>query len=140
MNNDIIMPNQKRIQSLFFLAGGVNSLGIIIFSKCFTNTYLTQIDPFTFSKVSLVVIILWGLAYISLGFHYNQAPYVSLVFAIEKFFYTGVWVVWIKNNAMDLKTIYMNDVLTGLFYTVYGVNDFLFGVFFLFVFIRLMNK
>lgn len=137
MNHHFHIPKEKWIQSLFFLAGGVNFIGIPIFSKFFTNTYLSEIDPATFSSVSLVIIMLWGLAYIALGFHYQLAPYVSAVFAVEKFFYTGVWIIWMKNNMASLQSIYSRDLLTGFFYSIYGVNDFLFGVFFLFVFIRI---
>ena len=133
------MPKKKWIQYGFIIAGLVNVLGIPAFSKLFTNDYLMQVDPKTFSEVNLFTIILWGLAYISVARHYEKIPAISAVFAIEKFFYTGVWIYWLWNNAGDLPDIYNKDWITGFFYSVYGLNDFLFGVFFLYAF-SLMRK
>ena len=135
------MPKKKWIQYGFIIAGAVNVLGIPVFSKLFTNDYLTQVDPKTFSEVSLFTIILWGLAYISVARHYEKVPAISAVFAIEKFFYTGIWFYWLWNNFGDLSNIYNKDWITGFFYSIYGLNDFLFGVFFLYTFtlIRRVN-
>lgn len=131
------MLKRKWIQYGFMLAGAVNVLGIPVFSKFFTNDYLTQIDPKTFSNISLFIIILWGLAYISIARCHEKVPAISAVFAVEKFFYSGVWVHWLWNNFGDLSVIYSRDWITGFFYSVYGINDFLFGVFFLYVFIKM---
>jgi len=128
------MPQKKWIQYGFILSGAVNVLGIPVFSKLFTNDYLTQVDPKTFSEVSLFTIILWGLAYISIARHYEKVPAISAVFAIEKFFYAGVWIHWLWNNFGNLSGIYNRDWITGFFYSVYGLNDFLIGVFFLYAF------
>jgi len=35
------------------------------------------------------------------------------------------------NNSNNLGTIFNEDVFTGIFYLVYGIGDFLFGIFFL---------
>jgi len=128
------MPKQKWIQYGFITAGAVNVLGIPVFCKFFTNDYLTQVDPKTFSNISLFTIILWGLAYIAVARHYEKVPAISAVFAIEKFFYTGVWFYWLWNNFGDLSGIYDRDWITGFFYSIYGLNDLLFGVFFLYAF------
>jgi len=131
------MLKKKWIQYGFIIAGAVNVFGIPVFSKLFTNDYLNQVDSKTFSDVSLFTIILWGIAYISIARHYEKVPAISAVFAIEKFFYTGVWIHWLWNNFDDLSVIYNRDWITGFFYSVYGLNDFLFGVFFLYVFIMM---
>lgn len=131
------MTSPRWIRYGFIGSGLINVLGIPIFSKFFTNTYLMGIDPDTFSAVSLVAIILWGLAYIAVAWQVVKVPLVALVFAVEKFFYAFVWGRWIWKHHAELPGIYTQDMLTGLFYSVYGLNDFLFGVLFLAAFLRI---
>ena len=131
------MASLRWIRYGFWGSGLVNVLGIPVFSKFFTNTYLMGIDPDTFSAISLVTIILWGLAYIAVAGQVAKVPLIALVFAIEKFFYSFVWGRWIWKYHADLPGIYAQDILTGFFYSVYGLNDFLFGVLFLAAFLRI---
>ena len=123
----------------FICSGLINVLGIPIFSKFFTNTYLMGIDPNTFSAISLVTIILWGLAYISVAKQVAKVPLIALVFTIEKFFYAIVWGRWIWRHHTELAEIYAQDMVTGFFYSVYGLNDFLIGVFFLAAFMHIRS-
>lgn len=134
------MTGKQWIKRIYLLGGLVNVLGIPVFSKFFTNEYLTSIDPAVFSHVGLFVVILWGFAYIAVSNHYEAVPSISLVFACEKFFYAGIWMFWLKDNIKMLNTIWQNDLITGLFYSVYGLNDFLFGVFFFFVFMQVRKN
>ena len=134
------MPQPKWIQYGYMLAGAVNILGIPVFSKLFTNDYLTQVDPETFSYISLITIMLWGLAYISVARDVEKIPAISAVFAIEKFFYSGVWICWLRNNFSELSGIYRMDRITGFFFSIYGLNDFLFGIFFLYIFILIRRS
>jgi len=131
------MAQPKWVRYGFILAGAMNILGIPVFSKLFTNDYLTQVDPETFSYTSLFIIILWGAAYVSVAHSIEKVPAIAAVFAIEKFFYSGVWMYWLWNNFRCLSGIYQTDWITGFFYSIYGLNDFLFGVFFLYTFIRI---
>ena len=121
----------------FICSGLINVLGIPIFSQLFTNMYLMKIDPDTFSVISLVTIILWGLAYIAVARQVPKVPLIALVFTIEKFFYATVWGRWIWKHHIDLPGIFAQDMLTGIFYAVYGLNDFLFGAFFLAAFVQI---
>ena len=57
------------------------------------------------------------------------------VFSIEKLVYVIVWLAFITSHS--LSAIYEHDVLAGAFYTIYGANDFIFMLFFSFVFLRL---
>lgn len=131
------MTSTTWIKYGFLAAGLANVLGIPVFSKLFTNTYLMKVDHDTFSWVSLIAIMLWGLAYLSVSGQVARVPGIAAVFAIEKFFYTAVWAIWIWKHHAALPDIYSKDVLTGFFYSVYGINDFLFGVVFLCSFIHL---
>ncbi len=124
------MKHRRWVRNLFVLSGAVNVIGIPVFSKFFTNGYLLSQDPDTFSPVSLFVIILWGLAYIAAADQYDRLPVLSAVFAVEKFFYAAIWGQWILRHQDQLPLLYQQDPITGFFYSVYGLNDFLFGVVF----------
>ena len=130
------MTEKRWITAGFVIAGCVNVLGIPIFSRLFTNTLLMTVDTGTFSGAGLGVIMLWGLAYIAVSGSYPLVPAIAGVFALEKLFYTAVWGRWLWNHGGELTSLYAQDALTGFFYSVYGINDFLFGVFFLYAFIR----
>jgi hypothetical protein len=59
------------------------------------------------------------------------------VFALEKLIYGFIWIDWMLNNSvMD---VFSKDKMAGIFYAVYGVNDWLFFIFFLLVFVRLIK-
>ena len=130
------MKKEKWISNIFLGAGAVNIVGILVFSRLFTNFSLNQIEPGVFSNEGLVLIMVWGLAYISLANYYHQATWVAGVFVVEKFVYVGIWVRWATKYFSTLEEIFAKDWLTGVFCAVYGANDFLFGVFFLYVFWR----
>ena len=111
----------------FYIAAAYN-LCIILFSQGFSNS-LGEIDPL-FSPDGCFAVLLWGAAYFALANRYTAAPAVALVFAIEKAFYSLHWLLWMSENAGELSTMMEADFLTGLFFTIYGVGDLLFMVFF----------
>jgi hypothetical protein len=51
------------------------------------------------------------------------------VFCIEKILYSAHWVCWILAHGDSLGSLYETDFQSGLFYSVYGINDILFAVF-----------
>ncbi len=112
----------------FLLAGLANVFGILLFSKFFTNTAIAEASPLVMSNFGQLMIIVWGFAYISVMNSYESVPWLSLLFAVEKLIYVITWVIWISNN--DLTFLYAKDLLAGMFYTVYGLNDFLSMLFF----------
>ncbi|TFH39178.1 MAG: hypothetical protein E4G96_09425 [Chrysiogenales bacterium] len=134
------MHKEKWITVGFIIAGCVNFLGIPVFSRFFSNQLMMNIDAGTFSGVGLAVIMLWGLAYIAVSGSYSLIPNISAVFALEKFFYAAVWGRWLWGHAGELNAIYAQDAITGFFYSIYGINDLLFGIFFLYVFLRVRKQ
>ena len=125
----------KMIYKGFLIAGLSNILGVMICSKAFTNDVMLTTQPDVMGYFGLISIILWGLAYISVCKSYNQVRWLVGVFAIEKLVYVIVWLAFITSHS--LSAIYEQDVLAGAFYTIYGANDFIFMLFFSFVFLRL---
>ncbi len=112
----------------FLLAGVANVGGILIFSKLFTNTAMTEASPMVMSSFGQLMIIVWGFAYISVMNSYESVPWLSLLFTIEKLIYVITWIIWFQNN--DLTLLYTKDFFAGMFYTVYGLNDFISMLFF----------
>lgn len=92
---------------------------------------LEKYDSAHFNIHGVISILLWGLAYVSINQSYKQVPYLNLVFALEKFYYFVVWIVWLKGNHANLRAMFNENFLTGLFYSGYGIGDLLFGLFFL---------
>lgn len=122
------------IRKGFIIAGLSNILGVIICSKAFTNDVMLATQPDVMGYFGLISIILWGLAYISVCKSYNQVRWLVGVFVIEKLVYVIAWLAFITSHS--LSAIYELDVLAGVFYTIYGANDFIFMLFFSFVFLK----
>ena len=122
------------IQKGFIAAGLSNILGVMICSKAFTNDVMLATQPDVMGTFGLISIILWGFAYIAVSKSYNQVRWLVGVFVIEKLAYVIAWLTLMSSRS--LSSIYEQDVLAGVFYTVYGANDFIFMLFFGFVFLK----
>ena len=122
----------------FIISGVINIFAVLILSRFFTNTAISKHDPVVMSNFGLLMIILWGFAYISLARDYAKIKWIVAVFAIEKLIYGIVWINWRLQN--DVSSIFDEDIMAGIFYSIYGINDLLFFVFFSFVFIKLLRK
>ncbi len=126
---------KDKLISKGFIIAGLMNMTVIIQSKFFTNTTIPKFDPVVMSNFGLLMIVIWGLAYISIAKHYHMLKWLVGVFAVEKFIYGSVWINWIMNN--NISDVYKEDLTAGIFYSVYGVNDWIFFVFFLSVFLYL---
>ena len=111
------------------LAALVNIGGVLLFSKLFTNTVINDADPVVMSNFGLVMIMVWGLAYFSAAMIKGNIRLLVAVFAVEKLVYVLAWVYWQVNNS--LFGLYEIDLLAGVFYTIYGLNDLVFMLFFI---------
>lgn len=118
-----------------FIAAGLMNMSVLVFSRFFTNSVITETDPVVASNFGLLMIVIWGLAYISVARKYNHVKWLVGVFAIEKLIYGIVWTMWILNNRVS--DVFAKDIMAGIFFSVYGVNDLIFCVFFTIVFIRM---
>lgn len=112
-------------------------MAVLVFSRFFTNAVIPEFDPVVMSNFGLLMIVVWGLAYISVAKNYHNVKWLVGVFAVEKFIYGFIWIKWMLNN--NVSDVFAKDEMAGIFYAVYGVNDWMFFIFFLFVFIRLIR-
>lgn len=122
------------ISKLFLFAGLSNILGVLIFSKFFTNEVMMAAQPAVMNYFGLISIILWGLAYISVRNSYAAVPWLLAVFVIEKAVYVILWLNWLFSNSLG--NLYEQDTFAGLFFSIYGANDLLFGLFFGYVLLK----
>jgi hypothetical protein len=123
------------IKKGMYLSGISNIAGVLVFSRFFTNKMINEADPVTMSNFGLLMIAVWGLVFLAVAKKWENLRWVIGVFVIEKFIYGLTWAKWILNN--DLSSVYKKDTMAGIFYTIYGPNDWLFCIFYLSVFIYL---
>ncbi|WP_373524330.1 hypothetical protein [Aquiflexum sp.] len=126
----------KTITKGFIIAGLLN-MTVLVFSRFFTNSVIPESDPDVMSNFGLLMIVIWGLAYISIAKNYHNVKWLVGVFAVEKFIYGLIWIKWILNN--NVLDVFAKDKMAGMFYAIYGVNDWIFFIFFILVFFRLSN-
>ena len=122
------------IQKGFIAAALMNIGGVLTFSRGFTNTALMEADPVVMSSFGLLMIMVWGLAYLGAAFSTGNIRWLAGAFAVEKLVYVVAWGLWI--NANDLGAVYSQDLFAGVFYSIYGLNDAVFMLFFAWVFFR----
>jgi hypothetical protein len=116
----------------FIAAGVMNIGGVLLFSRVFTNGAIAEADPIVMSNFGLLMIAVWGLAYLGAATVDTGIKWLAGAFAIEKFFYVVAWSMWhANNNVMDL---YSKDLFAGTFFSIYGLNDLVFMLFFAWVF------
>ena len=122
----------------FILSGLINIVAILILSKFFTNEFISKYDNVVMSNFGLLMIVIWGFAYISVAKNYFKVKWLVGVFAIEKLIYGIIWINWRLKN--DVSLIFDEDNAAGVFYAIYGLNDILFFLFFTYVFTKLLQK
>jgi hypothetical protein len=121
-----------------FVIAGLMNMAVLVFSRFFSNPVIPESDPDVMSNFGVLMIVVWGLAYISVAKNYQNVKWLVGVFAVEKFIYGFIWVKWmLNNNVMD---VFARDKMAGIFYAIYGINDWVFFIFFLLVFIRLIKS
>ena len=126
--------NKNLIKIGFFAAGLMYIGGVLLFSRAFTNSAINNADPVVMSNFGLLMIAVWGLAYLGAGAISSNIKWLAGAFALEKLVYVVVWVMWLSSNS--LPALYATDFFAGVFFSIYGVNDFVFMVFFAWVFLR----
>lgn len=123
---------RRELTTVGFLAAGLyNVVGILWVSRFFTNIVLFDAEPDLFGPRGCVLVVIWGLAYVSVATRSVDVPGLCGVFAVEKAFYTVAWLQGLQQHV--LSDVFEADALTGFFLATYGAGDALFGVFFAWV-------
>jgi hypothetical protein len=122
------------IKSGLIAAGLMNIGGVLVFSRAFTNAAINSADPVVMSNFGLLMIVVWGLAYLGTAAIRSSIKWLAAAFAVEKLVYVAMWLAWHSSNS--LSQLYAKDLFAGVFYSIYGLNDFVFMLFFGWVFFR----
>ncbi|SDY67403.1 hypothetical protein [Hymenobacter psychrophilus] len=126
------------IRNGFIASGLVNILAVLLLSRGFTNTVIPETDPVVMSNFGLLMIAVWGLVFLAVAPRYWHVKWVVGAFVVEKLIYAVVWFRWITTH--EVAAVYARDLFAGVFYSVYGLNDFLFFLFFTAVFYQLHTR
>ncbi|WP_300655070.1 hypothetical protein [Hydrogenophaga sp.] len=123
----------ERWKNIGFVAAGLMNIGgVLVFSRAFTNTAINEADPVVMSNFGLLMIVVWGLAYLGAATVTSGVRWIAGAFALEKLVYVVVWFQWLSANSLD--DLYAKDVWAGVFFSIYGANDLVFMLFFAWVF------
>ena len=122
----------RTVRNGFIAAGVMNIAGVLVFSRAFTNEAINRADPVVMSNFGLLMIVVWGLAYLAAATIPSGIKWLAGAFALEKLVYGVIWLSWLSGNR--LAQVYADDVFAGIFFSIYGANDLLFMVFFAWVF------
>ena len=125
--------NRKLVKIGLIAAALMNIGGVLVFSRAFTNVAINNADPIVMSNFGLLMIAVWGLAYLSAAAISSNIKWLMGAFAIEKLVYVVVWIRWHLESS--LAQLYSTDSFAGVFYTIYGINDLVFMLFFARVFL-----
>lgn len=124
---------KKHTVKLGFIAAALMNLGgVLIFSRFFSNSIINQADPVVMSNFGLLMICVWGLVFLAAAFIESNVKWLAAAFTVEKLVYVVSWCRWLLNN--DLTSVYEKDLFAGIFYSIYGVNDLIFMIFFAMIF------
>lgn len=126
--------NKTLVRNGLIAAGLMNIMGVLVFSRAFTNAAINNADPVVMSNFGLLMIAVWGLAYMGAAAITSNIPWLVGAFALEKLVYVLAWLKWLSENS--LARLYAEDAFAGVFFSIYGANDFLFMVFFGWVFFQ----
>ena len=124
--------NKKWVKTGLIAAGLMNLGGVLLFSRGFTNVAINEADPVVMSNFGLVMITVWGLAYLGAATITSNIKWLAGAFAVEKLVYVVVWLMW--HSANSLSQLYSKDAFAGVFFSIYGINDFVFMLFFAWIF------
>ena len=128
----------RQIGKGFVAAGAMNIAGVLVFSRGFTNEAIHRADPVVMSNFGLLMIVVWGLAYLGAAAMPSGIRWLAGAFAIEKLVYVVVWLRWL--DIPRLQAVYADDLFAGMFFSIYGLNDLVFMVFFAWVFFRASRR
>ena len=125
--------NANLVRNGFIPAALMNIGGVLLFSRAFTNDAINQADPVVMSNFGLLMIVVWGLAYLGAAFIQGNLRWLGAAFAVEKLVYVVAWGLWMSTHSLG--AVYEQDLFAGVFYSIYGLNDLAFMLFFGWVFL-----
>lgn len=129
--------HKHKINLIIFYSGAlINIAAALLVSRGFTHNGLGEQFPALFSFYGLIGIMLWGAAYAASAQFYRHARALVGVFVVEKLVYVISWISYIYNHGSEIAPLLASDFLTGAFLAIYGVNDLIYMLLFIFIFLQ----
>lgn len=111
-------------ESRWLLLFGLVNLSLLGFlTPLLDGAALAAQDPLFFSWPGVLVIGLWGLAYMAVAPIWRMAPWLLLVFALEKAFFAGRWLLWLSEHHAGMSALFEKAPTVAMFYAGYGAWD-----------------
>ena len=82
--------NRNLVKNGLIAAGLMNIVGVLVFSRAFTNLAINNADPVVMSNFGLLMIAVWGLAYLGAATISSNIKWLVGAFALEKLVYVVV--------------------------------------------------
>lgn len=101
--------NNELLTKGFFLAGLMNILGVLTFSRFFTNAVIPEFDNQAMSNFGLIMIVFWGFVFISVSKNFQNLKWLIAVFTLEKLIYAAHWTKWMTTN--NLTDVFEKDTM-----------------------------
>ncbi|GAK84958.1 hypothetical protein JCM19238_2538 [Vibrio ponticus] len=78
--------NNKAIKLGFIAAAAMNIGGVLVFSRGLSNQVINQFDPVVMSNFGLLMIMIWGLAYLGAATITSKLTWLAAAFAWKSWF------------------------------------------------------
>ncbi len=131
--------NSFNFKNAIFIGAFMYNFSILKFNRFFTNEKFSKVDSL-FDFNGQVLVLVWGLCYLSVTWSYASTPYTILVFALEKLFYTAHYIQWHTREANEIQCTSSpsltdeHDANTRAFFRLYGIGDGIFCLRFIGIF------
>jgi hypothetical protein len=103
---------------------GLPNLALLLFlTPVMNGALLAAEDPRLFHQSGVLLIGLWGLAYIFVAPSWRKLWPMMFVFAVEKAVYVWAWIQWMESNQQRVGSLIEQDLFVGLFFAAYGIWD-----------------
>ena len=79
-------------------AAMMNIGGVLIYSWVFTNIAINNADPVVMSNFGLLMIVVWGLAYLGAATIKANIKWPTGDFVVEKLVYAVASAIWLSRN------------------------------------------
>lgn len=108
---------------LLLVIGFVNLLVLGFLLPFMPGELLAAQDPLFFSGAGVLMIGLWGAAYLATINYWQLLPGLMWVFALEKTVFALRWGWWFTEHHNQIPAIAEQSIIVALFYGGYGLWD-----------------
>jgi hypothetical protein len=117
-------------QTVLIILAACYNFCILPASKFFQDESFFKVDSL-FDRNGCILVLVWGMCFLSTAWSYAQTPYTILVFAVEKVFYTIHFVRFPNPPLSESREVSKER---SKFFDAYGIGDGIFAIIFAVIF------